>query len=178
MAEIKSTMDLIMEKTKHLTMNEEEKEGFRKKELAGKVKGLVQKFQDGMIKINRLGSEISLEKEKNQNLVDELLKDELIERLEPDGNNEKVYELFQALFGMEINPLKQAIVEFQKKISGEKGIKMDELRKKLAERGISGPAVVPNPALDASWNAFYETSESSCKGQLGVIVGSQTTDPQ
>ena len=47
MAEVKSTMDLIMEKTKHLTMSEEEKEGFRRKELSGKIRGLVHKSMEG-----------------------------------------------------------------------------------------------------------------------------------
>ena len=38
MGEIKSTLDIIMEKTKGLTMTEEEKEGLRRTELAERVK--------------------------------------------------------------------------------------------------------------------------------------------
>jgi hypothetical protein len=38
MAEIKSTLDIIMERTKNLTMTDEEKASFRRKEAEGKVR--------------------------------------------------------------------------------------------------------------------------------------------
>ena len=41
MAEIKSTMDLIMERTKNLTMTDEEKKKLQLDELRGKVRGWV-----------------------------------------------------------------------------------------------------------------------------------------
>jgi len=49
MGEIRSTMDIIMEKAKNLTMSEEEKAEFNRKALQLKVKGLVQKFLDDLI---------------------------------------------------------------------------------------------------------------------------------
>jgi len=58
MGEIRSTMDIIMEKAKGLTMSEEEKETFRKKETEGKVRGFLQRFLDGFIDAERLKDEI------------------------------------------------------------------------------------------------------------------------
>ncbi len=46
MAEIKSTIDLIMERTRNLTMTEEEKEELRNKELTEKAKGWVVRYLD------------------------------------------------------------------------------------------------------------------------------------
>ena len=178
MAEIKSTMDLIMEKTKHLTMSEEEKEEFRKKELTGKIKGLVQKYVDGLIHIEKITSEIASEREKNTFQVNGLLKDELIERLEPDGDNEKIFEALADLLGVDTDPLEQTTVEFHNKVAEEKEFRTAGLRKKLAEKGISGSAVVPNPAHDADWNVFYEELISSFKRQLGAIADNQTTGSQ
>ena len=54
MGEIKSTLDIIMEKTKGLTMTEEEKTAFKSKEMEGKVKGALQKFLDGILDVERL----------------------------------------------------------------------------------------------------------------------------
>ena len=51
MGEIKSTLDIIMEKTKGLTMSEEERTSFKEKELTGKVKGLVQKYINGFLRL-------------------------------------------------------------------------------------------------------------------------------
>ena len=44
------------------------------------------------------------------------------------------------------------------------------LRKKLAEREISGTAVVPNPDLDETWNQFYKESKRACKEQLAPYM--------
>ena len=49
MAEIKSTLDIIMEKAKKFSVTEEEKKGFKRQELEGKIKGLVQKALDGVL---------------------------------------------------------------------------------------------------------------------------------
>ncbi len=178
MDEIRSTLDIIMEKTKDLTMSDEEKEEFRKKELTGKVKGLVQKFLDDFINFKVIRSGIESEREKDPLQANELLKEELIERLEPDGNNDKIFQLLEELLDIDTSPLNQSIAEFQKRVTKEKDIKTEGLRKKLAERAISGTAVVPNLAIDATWNSFYEETKRSCKEQLGVIAGSQTIGPQ
>ena len=58
MGEIKSTLDIIMEKTKGLTMSEEEKEAFQKKETEGKVRGFLQRYLDCVIDLERLKAEL------------------------------------------------------------------------------------------------------------------------
>ena len=45
MAEIKSTLDLVMEKTRNLTLSSEEKQAQKQIEIGNRIKGLVQKFQ-------------------------------------------------------------------------------------------------------------------------------------
>jgi hypothetical protein len=174
MGEIRSTLDIIMEKTKDLTMSDAEKEEFRRKTLSGKLKGLVQKFIDSQMSVHSIRSEIESEREKSRTLVDELLRAELIERLEPDGDNDKVFELLEELIGMDTSLLEVPIGEFKKKVNNEKNAVMDGLQKKLAEREISGPAVVPNLTHDETWSAFYEKSKAACKEQLSVIVDNQT----
>ena len=58
MAEIKSTLDLIMEKTKGLTMSDEEKEAFQQKELETKLRGSLQKVMEGRLKLERFQMEL------------------------------------------------------------------------------------------------------------------------
>jgi hypothetical protein len=174
MGEIRSTLDIIMEKTKDLTMSDAEKEEFRRKTLSGKLKGLVQKFIDSQMSVHSMRSEIESEREKNHALVDELLKAELIERFEPDGDNDKVFELLEDLLGMDTGLLEVPIGEFKEKVNQEKIAVMDGLRQKLAEREISGPAVVPNLTHDETWSSFYEESKGACMEQLAVIVDNQT----
>ena len=59
MGEIKSTLDIIMEKTKGLTMTEEEKTEYRQQELTGKVRGLIQKFLEGVLKLEKFKVEVA-----------------------------------------------------------------------------------------------------------------------
>ena len=174
MGEIRSTLDIIMEKTKDLTMSDTEKEEFRRKTLSGKLKGLVQKFIDSQISVHSIRSEIESEREKSHALVDQLLKGEVIERLEPDGDNDKVFELLEDLLGMDTSMLELPIGEFTEKVNKQKIAIMDDMRKKLAEGEISGPAVVPNLTHDETWSTFYEESKGACKEQLSVIVDNQT----
>ena len=60
MGEIKSTLEIIMEKTKDLTLTEEEKKEFKQKDMAGKIKGIIQKFLDGTLDLNRFKTEIAV----------------------------------------------------------------------------------------------------------------------
>ena len=58
MGEIKSTLDLVMEKTKHLILSEDEKVDQRRKEIGQKIKGLIKKYQDGVLTMDRFENEL------------------------------------------------------------------------------------------------------------------------
>ena len=176
MGEIRSTMDIIMEKTKNLTMSEEEKAEFNRKELKGKVKGLVQKFLDDLISLQSIRLEMESEKMKHPAEAEEFLKGELLERLEPDENNEKAFQLLEEILGIDTNRYKRVIKEFREKAVKERALKMEGLRKKLAEREISGTAVVPNPDIDETWSQLYKELKRVCKERLAVMPDSQTTE--
>ena len=49
MAEIKSTLDIIMEKARDINVSEEEKKAFQRNEFEGKARGLLQKLLDGLL---------------------------------------------------------------------------------------------------------------------------------
>jgi hypothetical protein len=57
MGEIKSTLDLVMEKTKNLNLSNAEKEQQKNKEIKNRLRGLVQKFQDNILDTDNLRSE-------------------------------------------------------------------------------------------------------------------------
>ena len=80
MAEIKSTLDIIMERTKNLTMTDEEKASFRRKEAEGKVKGWIQKYQDGAIGLDKLKSDFKKEQAEYPEAL-HILKSQLLDCL-------------------------------------------------------------------------------------------------
>ena len=79
--------------------------------------------------VHSIRSEIESKREKSHALADELLKAELIGRLEPEGENDKVFELLEDLLGMDTSMLELPIGEFKEKVNKEKIVTMDGLRK-------------------------------------------------
>ena len=57
MGEIKSTLDLVMEKTKHLSLSDEEKQNQKNSEIEKRVNGLLQKCRDQILSTDELQKE-------------------------------------------------------------------------------------------------------------------------
>ena len=57
MAEIKSTLDLVMEKTKNLSLSSEERQAQKSKEIESRLRGLLQKFKDQALSADKFKSE-------------------------------------------------------------------------------------------------------------------------
>ena len=86
MAEIKSTLDLIMEKTRGLTMTEEEKRELREKDLVGKVRGLVQKYLDGALDMDRFREKAAALAGEAVTEFSRILTKEVLSRIEPESD--------------------------------------------------------------------------------------------
>jgi hypothetical protein len=164
MAEIKSTLDLIMEKTKGLTLSPEEKEEIRREEWLKKAKGWIQKFLDEWVDMDQVKNEL-FSKEAPADW-EKLLYTEIIGGLELEGDNEKRFQLVTGLLEMSREPFLEILKVFQQKINAEKTRLSDQLRKQLAAQGISGPAVIPNLDGDPSWNRYYDTEKKASKKEL------------
>jgi len=152
MGEIRSTMDIIMEKTKGLTMTEKEKAEFQQRELTGKIKGLIQKFFDGSINLDRLKIEAVALREEQQEMFDQIIKEEAIKRIELGGNNEPVFTVLENTTGIDAVPIHKILADFEQRLENERKVHEQALRDKLKEKGISGSAVLPNIKADPEWN--------------------------
>jgi hypothetical protein len=164
MAEIKSTMDLIMERTKGLTLSPKEKEEIHREGWSKKAKGWIQKFLDGWLDMDQLKKEL-FEKEAPAGW-EKILQAEIIGGLEPEGDNEKRFQLITGLLEMPGEPFLKIMKVFNQKVNKEKTRQSDQLIKQWAAQGISGPAVIPHLNRDPSWNHFYEKEKQACKEEL------------
>lgn len=164
MAEIKSTLDLIMEKTKGLTLSPKEKEEIRREEWLKKAKGWVQKFLDGWVDMAKVKEEL-FSKEAPAGWK-KYLQPEIIGALEPEGDNEKRLELITGLLEMPGEPFLKILKVCNQKVEREKIRLTDQLINQLSEQGISGSAVVPNLDRDSSWIQFLALEKTSCKEKM------------
>ena len=166
MGEIKSTLEIIMEKTKDMTMSEDEKKEFKQREIKGKIGGLIQKYIDGIIDLDKFKIEITaLDKEK-QDMITQAVMDESISRIRLGVDNGSVLKILEVTDSIDAAPVKKLIADFSqelenKRIESEKGM-MESLR----EKGISGSAVIPNPEADPEWINYLSEMDNKFEERL------------
>jgi len=151
MAEIKSTLDIIMEKAKRFSATEEEKRGFKREELEGKIKGLVQKTLDGAVGSEKFHAEVVALQAKEKDLVDQILNDEVVARLEVEANSEALLKILESAAGSAKVAVNEALADFEMKTAQQKSSQRKTLLENLKKKGVSGSAVLPNLDGDPEW---------------------------
>lgn len=149
MGEIKSTLDLVMERTRHLSMSAQEKWQQRQAEFARRLQGLLQQYADGAMAVERLRDRINaLQAELAMTDPDPVLA-AIIERIDPEKDNQSWTALLTDLSPAISQPLDEILTTFQKESASLFEVTGERLRQAIARRhGISGSAVVPNPAMN------------------------------
>jgi hypothetical protein len=151
MGEIKSTLDIIMEKTKGFTMTDEEKKAFKRKEVEGKVEGLLQKFLDGSMSLDRFKREVGAFGHEQYDMARDYMVEACMGRIDPEGDNAPLLDILQSIGGVETEPIRKILSEFYRELEKRQTDRQKLLRKKLEKQGISGSAVIPNIKADSEW---------------------------
>ncbi len=152
MGEIKSTLDIVMEKTKDLSLTEEEKKAQRTIEIKKILKGLVQKFADQTVKLHTLKKELE-SLEKTHNFADKrLLVTEILEGIDLDQDNTQLFVLLHDICGENTDDFEALLKKYEGEIISAKDKREQEIKHNLSQTyAISGSAVVPNLEADALW---------------------------
>jgi hypothetical protein len=152
MAEIKSTLDLVMEKTKNLSLSHEERQGQKNKEIESRIRGLLQKISDQALSADNLRSEYQkLQKDYDLSENAPLIK-EICRQIELGKDNQAWFELLSQFKVADIEGIASVLHEFDEVIAAAARERFKILQDKLAEEHfISGPAVVPNLEADKAW---------------------------
>ncbi|MEJ5300832.1 MAG: hypothetical protein WHS38_07575 [Thermodesulforhabdaceae bacterium] len=178
MAEIKSTIELVMERTKHLIMSSEEKERQQAMDVIEKIPGHIQKFLDRSISEEAVISAYREIPEAYRKEARKKVLEATLERIDLE-TAPSIFALLQKLLG-EKDPLTHQILELREiqHKYGEKAEKLKEeinlkITARLAEKNISGDAVfvIPEetPAFmsltkdyERRWNNLKQQILSSC----------------
>ena len=171
MAEIKSTIDLIMERTKNLSASPQERKAYQQREREKHIRGLVQRLLDDNLTLNGAKDEIAKEKKNGSAAeVTEDLKKALAGHVDPEADNERLFRIVNELAGTPEDRLRETLHAFQAESFGWKTGLLERQKKELETKGVSGSAVVPNPEADPLWKARMEEVQEACtKRFLGVI---------
>ena len=169
MAEIKSTLDLVLERTKNLTMTEEEKTSVQRKELEGKIRGWVKKYLDGLMDLKAVRTGMAAIPENRRKTGRDILKGLVLEHLGAQGDAGKIIDLLEGILKESREPYLAAIQNFQKALAAERPRFLEAMRAGLAAREISGSAVTPDLARDEAWSLSHEKTLAEFRKGLALI---------
>jgi hypothetical protein len=161
MGEIKSTLEIIMEKAEGITVTDEEREGFQRIEIEGKMRRLLQRFFEHRMTLSDLKEEVDRLDRQHAGEYRKALQKIGVEQIDPEGKNQPLLIALAEVTGLDTDAVRRHIDRFQKSV----GKRRDEIRRRMLEdlkrQGISGSAVVPNLNTDPDWLRFLSESRAS-----------------
>jgi hypothetical protein len=158
-----------MERTKNLTMTDEEKASVRRKEAEGKVKGWIQKYQDGVIGLDTLKSKFEKEVAEYPEAL-HILRTQLLDCVKLNGENGSLLRLLENTLGISAESIENIIQSFKHEIDALWIKKIESLGEEFKERKIYGSSVVPNPNRGLDWQNIILKAELDLREQLESLV--------
>jgi hypothetical protein len=149
--EIKSTLDLVMEKTKGLTLSEEEKQQRMRQEYKDLLRGLLQKYQDRKLNLEQTRKEFEKLKKRGEG-IDSAMVLETFGRIQPGEDNPPLISLLREFFQMYVSRLESILKNYERSIRSAAENRAAEVGKDLSQiHFVNGSAVVPNLEADGDW---------------------------
>ncbi|HAJ26574.1 MAG TPA: hypothetical protein DCG53_04910 [Syntrophus sp. (in: bacteria)] len=168
MAEIKSTLDLIMEKTKNLTLTEEEKKAIHTKEVKSRVRGWFQRYGDGSLTIRDLKEYMEKERATFPE-AEPLLREECLAHVDPEADNQKIFQMMDEVLGIDYAPFQLLVDDFNNETLRHRTEEARNALDILHVQGISGTSVTPNLNLSPAWKAFLDNARGQFQSKLYLV---------
>ena len=169
MGEIKSTLDLVFEKTRNLTLSDEEKLSLAREKLDKKVQGLCNRYLDNFFTVSRLKDEMEKIASNDRELAYNFLKKYLLDHFDLDSNNSLIVSAFSEIAGFDIGSLKNLQKEYDSEKENTKKAVTEKSLLALQESGVSGSAVAVNLENIPEWNEFLKTLRKKYQERLQTI---------
>jgi hypothetical protein len=152
MGEIKSTLDLVLEKTRHLKLNEEEKDRVRKETTIKTLRGILQRYQDGLIPLQRFQEEMQRLTSGLDPVDTPTIFEEILDRIRPESDNTIWLAYLQTVSTSGSQTLRQVLADYSETMNSKAQARKKQLLEALeSDHGVSGSAVMPNLQADAVW---------------------------
>jgi hypothetical protein len=151
MGEIKSTLELAMERTRNMVLSDKERQEQALAEFRGHVNGLLQRFRDGVLSQEEFRRELDQLQSGSEPSYAKALMEEAAKRIDPDQDNAWAMNLLEHICGVPVDGLRSILDEYgERMVSAGEG-RAARIVENLEGAGISGSAVVPNLSGDGEW---------------------------
>jgi len=172
-AEIKSTLDLVLEKTRNMSLTSEEKKQLDEEAAMKRARGLFQKYVDGVCGLRELEEYVKQGTESNPEKTRRHISLFMIESLAP-GMAENIHlEGLKAWLGpkadSEIDSAAVILDWYREEVSKLHEEIENKLKIDLEQRGIRGSAVKAKVTEDKQWRARKEELKQEAERRLENI---------
>jgi homospermidine synthase len=169
MAEIKSAIELAMEKTRDLVVDSKEREAMAIKDIEDKVKAVLRRYMEEMVddedaakELNKINADLALKRT--------LIVDTVVEGFDVHKNNERLLALMYAA-GIELPETIRSELEtlnkaFREDVEARKMVIRERIRDNLAESGIAGSGIEPNLVAWDEWQEEVEKAGNAFKKRM------------
>jgi hypothetical protein len=173
MGEIKSTLELAMERTKKFAISEKEKEEMKQKEVFQKATSLFHRYREGHLPLSDILKEIEKMDKKTATTVKESLLSQWIDALSLDDDAERILKGIESLKQQSMDEVKQKFYHLFSQYQEEKERVKEEVRiqftEALREEGIYGNAVEPKLEGGDLWKKEIDKLDHSYRMKLEEI---------
>ena len=183
MGEIKSTLDLVMEKTRDMKMSPEELLEQKRRDLEQRINGLLQKAQDGLLDANAFRAEYQDLKKEQGVSDDAAFIKAALERISLDSDNSVLLALLKDIGRADVSRLLSVCDEFGGALQEARQNAIETLKSELQQTHyLSGSAVIPNVEKDSRWQAERQRLtvqfEQSLQQEKSRLAGSSRCPSQ
>ncbi len=154
MAEIKSAVELAMERTKGLRLSHEEKEKLKEEEVQTKAHSLVNRYLEVDFHLREVEKEIDRVDPSQRQHLENLFVHYLIEAIGLDRDNDLIFqgiESYRSGSKNSIQKMKDLIQKYRKERDRKYSKAETDLLGQLERKGISGSAVQPKVEGSPEW---------------------------
>ncbi len=173
MAEIKSTLELAMERTQRMAISKEEKEEIKRKEILEHAMVFFHQYKEGHLPLHELLKEIEKLEEEKKRRVKEILLSRWMDALSLNDEAERLLKGMESLKSRRIDELKEKHHHLFSQYQREKEAVQHRVKMELIESlrgiGIEGDAVDPNIEGSDIWKNENEKLDFSYRIKLGEI---------
>jgi hypothetical protein len=173
MGEIKSTLDLVLEKTKNLSLSTTEKEEMDLNEAFKKVSGYIAKYRDGVLSLAAMVKEIEgFPPEMRQRVRREMAR-QMCSALDLSPDTDPLVTALEVLaepdWAEALGEVKRCRIETSKALEAARRRIEQGILAALAASGIRGSAVVAKPESDREWVVTGATLSRPCEERIEAL---------
>ncbi len=175
MGEIKSALELAMERSKKYAVSDEERQKIKEKELLQKATGLFNRYMESFLPLHEVAREIEkMGDETGQKMKEALLSlcvDGL--SLDLDKDPERLFPVIELAKGKDLPDIKTRVhalfTSYRDEIERARQRAILGLTEALREEKIYGDAVLPNVEENDRWKQTLDGLSRSYEGRLEEI---------